>query len=137
MKKILLVVLLVFGFSLFSLIAGAEKVFYTAGDFEISLSDMTAMTAYDFLNKDIKFGAFTSIVKWKFLCGDLGIIKGDEEDENIAPMGGVSVDSQKLFEELGGEWKLPKTINVGAFGARDWDRDKWMAGCYAGLKFEF
>ncbi|RLE42112.1 hypothetical protein DRJ16_05245 [Candidatus Woesearchaeota archaeon] len=113
---------------------------YEKGDFKLGIDDLTAFTGYDFISKDMVAGSYTSVVEYKMLNLDAGIISGDEENENIAPMLGLSLDGKKTVEYLGGTWKLPISINGGIFSAYDIldeRQENWAVGPYIGGRWGF
>jgi len=119
---------------------GRRPPVYEKGDFKIGVSDVSAGTFYNFGEKELLAGSTSSIVEWKTLNFDVGAI-GDVTF--ISPVCGISTDEPgKLLQNLvdvvtGGKFKIEDKIKTGIYGGRDFNRDVWLYGIYAGIKVSF
>jgi len=128
MKKLILGILL--GIALFLPTANAEQIFYQKEDFKVSISKPTACILYDFKNEELLGGGKVSILQYKKLNGDVGLIGDEFNEENVDFFVGVSFDV--------GELQINENIyaNVGLFVSPGWIDDKEERyGGYGGLTY--
>ena len=131
MKKLILIGLLIVGLTL-PLVAYAGTVLYEKGDFKVTLDKPTACVMYDVKNKETLGGGKVSILQYKKLNGDVGLIGDEFNEENIDFFVGVSFDI--------GELQINENIyaSVGLFASPGWiDAKEERYGAYGGLTYKW
>jgi hypothetical protein len=99
--------------------------------FHISQEELTIANFLDAQTVDLHFGGVLSVFDvGRILSVDIGLIT---PGTGLAICGGASLNLLQATKKLGWNYNLPDPINIGIFGARDFERKNNIYGVYFGI----